>query len=265
MIANLVIITYYDSFGFKDESSAVRIAFIMVGLWWFGFAQIPFKRLPADNPNPLKDDYISKGFKELQKVWKALKKLTFTKRFLISFFFYNAGVQTILFLAATFAEKELNYATSDLIILILILQIVAIIGAYLFAKVSDWKGNKAAISVMLVIWILLCIMAYLVETKTQFYIIAVILGSVMGGTQSLSRSTYSKLIPKGAKDTTSYFSFYDVLDKVSTMIGTFGFGLVQLLGGMRDAVLGLSAFFLIGLIILSTVKIANSQQAEPSI
>ncbi len=257
LIINLLIITFHDKIGIS-ETLAVRSAFIMVGLWWIGFAQVSFSRLPADLPDPPGENLIKKGFEELKKVWRALKQQTFTKRFLFSFFFYNAGVQTILFLAATFAEKELKFSTSDLIILILVLQLVAIVGAQVFSKLSEWKGNKLSIATMLVIWMFVCIAAFLIQDKLQFYVLAVVLGSVMGGIQSLSRSTYSKLIPENTPDTTSYFSFYDVLDKTSTMIGTFGFGLVQLMGGMRHAVLALSVFFLAGLLILSKVKIERS-------
>ncbi len=260
LIINLLVITFHEEVGIS-ETNAVRLAFVMVGLWWIGFAQLSFRRLPADLPDPPSENLVKKGFEELRKVWNALKQLTFTKRFLLSFFFYNAGVQTILFLAATFAEKELGFATSDLIILILVLQLVAIVGAHLFAKISDWKGNKVSIAIMLIIWMILCVAAFLVQEKIQFYILAGILGSVMGGIQSLSRSTYSKLIPEDTPDTTSYFSFYDVLDKISTMIGTFGFGLVQLMGGMRHAVLALSLFFLIGLLILTTVKVTSKKTA----
>ncbi|MEZ4955498.1 MAG: MFS transporter [Saprospiraceae bacterium] len=256
LIVNLLVITFHEEIGI-EEDIAVRSAFVMVGLWWIGFAQISFKRLPADRPDPPGENLVKKGFEELKKVWHALKGLKFTKRFLLSFFFYNAGVQTILFLAATFAEKELGFATSDLIILILVLQLVAIVGALFFAKISDWKGNKFSITCMLLIWMMLCVAAYVVQEKMQFYILAGILGSVMGGIQSMSRSTYSKLIPEDTKDTTSFFSFYDVTDKVSTMVGTFGFGLVQLSGGMRNAVLALSLFFLIGLLFLSGVKIGR--------
>ncbi len=254
LITNLLIITFHDKIGIS-ETFAVRSAFIMVGLWWFGFAQVSFSRLPADFPDPPGEDLVKKGFEELKKVWNALKGQTFTKRFLFSFFFYNAGVQTILFLAATFADQELEFSTSDLIILILVLQLVAVVGAQLFAKLSEWKGNKASIATMLVIWMFVCIAAFLIQDKLQFYLLAVVLGSVMGGIQSLSRSTYSKLIPENTPDTTSYFSFYDVIDKTSTMVGTFGFGLVQLMGSMRYAVLTLSVFFLIGLVILAKVKI----------
>ncbi|MEO1261299.1 MAG: MFS transporter [Bacteroidota bacterium] len=258
LITNLIIITFHENIGISEDN-AVRMAFVMVGLWWIGFAQVSFKRMPADRPDPPGENLVKKGIEELKKVWHALKEMTFTKRFLISFFFYNAGVQTILFLAATFAEKELGFATSDLIILILVLQLVAIVGAYVFAKISDWKGNKISIGVMLVIWMLLCVAAYMVQEKMQFYLLAGVLGSVMGGIQSMSRSTYSKLIPEDTEDTTSFFSFYDVIDKTSTMVGTFGFGMVQLMGGMRNAVLGLSAFFFVGLLVLLSVKIGKNK------
>lgn len=260
LIVNLLIITYHESIGIS-ESNAVRMAFVMVGLWWIGFAQISFKRMPKDKDNPPGENLIKKGFEELKKVWHQLKELTSTKRFLFSFFFYNAGVQTILFLAATFAKKELGFSDSDLIVLILILQLVAVAGAYFFAKISDWKGNKISIATMLVIWMLLCVAAFLVQEKLQMYILAGGLGSVMGGIQSMSRSTYSKLIPEDTEDTTSFFSFYDVIDKTSTMVGTFGFGLVQLLGGMRNAILGLSGFFFIGLLFLLSVQIKKTSKA----
>lgn len=262
LIINLLVITFYEPLGFNDQSMAVRLAFVMVGLWWIGFAQVSFRRLPADRPDPPGENLMKKGVQELRKVWHSLKKLKFTQRFLFSFFFYNAGVQTVLFLASTFAEKELQFATSDLIVLILILQLVAVVGAQLFAKVSDWQGNKISIAVMLVIWVAICWLAYIVVTKMQFYVLAGGVGLVMGGIQSMSRSTYSKLIPENTPDTTSYFSFYDVLDKVSTMIGTLGFGIVQLMGGMRDAVLAVAVFFVIGFLILMTVKITHKQHGN---
>ena len=258
LIANLVTITFYEELGFRDESMAVRLSFVMVGLWWLGFAQIPFRRLPPDSKLISEDNLLKKGFQELKKVWHQLTHFKNTKRFLISFFFYNAGVQTVLFLAATFAEKELQFKTSDLIILILILQLVAIVGATFFARVSDWRGNKFSLAVMIIIWILICGIAYIVTSKMEFYILAGAVGLVMGGIQSLSRSTYSKLIPENTPDTASWFSFYDVLDKVSTMLGTFGFGIVQLTGGMRSAVLARSVFFVIGLIILGFTRIARA-------
>lgn len=258
LITNLVIITFYEELGFREQSMAVRLSFVMVGLWWLGFSQIPFRRLPSDSKSVADENLLRKGYLELKKVWHRLTNYHNTKRFLISFFFYNAGVQTVLFLAATFAEKELHFKTSDLIILILILQLVAIVGAYFFAKVSDWRGNKFSLTVMILIWMLICGIAYIVTSKMEFYILAGAVGLVMGGIQSLSRSTYSKLIPENTPDTASWFSFYDVVDKVSTMLGTFGFGIVQLTGGMRSAVLALAVFFVIGLAILAATRISRS-------
>lgn len=264
LIANLATITFYDELGFKDQSMAVRMSFVMVGLWWLGFAQIPFRRLPPDTNFVSDENLLKKGYQELKKVWHQLKHFTYAKRFLVSFFFYNAGVQTVLFLAATFAEKELQFATSDLILLILILQLVAIVGATLFARLSDWRGNKSSLIVMILIWMLICAIAYVVTTKMEFYILAGFVGMVMGGIQSLSRSTYSKLLPENTSDTASWFSFYDVLDKVSTMLGTLGFGIVQLTGGMRRAVLALAVFFLIGLIVLLFTKITRQSAPLPT-
>jgi len=221
-----------------------------------GFAQITFNRLPKDTKQNLSSNLISKGFQELQKVWQIVKNQKNIKRFLFSFFFYSAGVQTVLYLASTFATDELKFGATDLILLILILQLVAIGGAYLFASLSNWKGNKIAIITMLVIWIGICVLAYFVKEKNQFFIIAALVGMVMGGIQSVSRSTYSKLIPLDTKDTASFFSFYDVLEKVAIVLGTFTFGFIdQMMGGMRNSILALIIYFVIGLLVLFTIKV----------
>ena len=259
LLVNLAMIQKPDWFGIEDSSFAVRLSFLMVGMWWLGWSLIPFKRLPADQPVKGQASLVKKGFAELEKVWIELKELTNTKRFLSAFFFYNAGTQTVLYLAATFAQKELQFAADELIKLILILQILAIGGAFLFAKLSEWKGNKLSLLTMLVIWIIICVLAYLVQDKNPFYGIAAGVGLVMGGIQSLSRSTYSKLIPENTEDTTSFFSFYDVVEKGAIIMGTFSFGLIeQLTGGMRNSILALTVFFMIGIILLVTVKIRNS-------
>ncbi|MEZ4927600.1 MAG: MFS transporter [Saprospiraceae bacterium] len=256
LVVNLVVIMNYSWFGFPDGLQAVPTAFVMVGLWWLGFAQIPFKRLPDEKPQGKTAHLINKGYQELKKAWQNLKADNNTLAFLVSFFCYNAGVQSVLFLASTFAEKELGFSTSGLIILILILQIVAIGGATLFAKISGRKGNKFSLIIMLIIWTGICIVGYFVQTGLDFYILAVAVGIVMGGIQSLSRSTYAKLLPKDTPDTASYFSFYDVMDKISTVVGTFTFGIVeQLTRGMRNSVMAMAAFFVISVVILSVVKI----------
>lgn len=257
----LYVIQNPGTFGFAADSSIpVRLSFVFVGLWWLGFSIIPFRRLPKDQGGvPLKS-LRKKGAEELRKVWRSLKHQGNTKKFLISFFCYSAGVQTVLYLASTFAEKELKFETSELILIILILQIVAIIGAYVFAGVSKIKGNKFSLMVMLLIWVGICVYGYFIESQLQFYIVASSVGVVMGGTQSLSRSTYSKIIPEGTVDTTSYFSFYDVLEKTATVFGTFSFALIeQITGDMRTGVLLMALFFILGLIILLGVQIKHAK------
>lgn len=263
LIINLVMVQFWERFGFPDQGTATRYAFLSVGFWWIGFALIPFRRLPSDEKQKTSPEILRKGFQELKKVWGAVKGEQNIRAFLFSFFFYSAGVQTVLFLASTFASKELNFETSELIVIILLLQIIAILGAYSFARLSEWKGNKVSLIAMLLIWIAICVIGYLVQEKAQFYAIAAAVGLVMGGIQSLSRSTYSKLIPENSDDTTSYFSFYDVLEKVAIIVGTFTFGLMeQVTGSMRLSMLVLSGFFWVGLLLLLRVRVRATARPE---
>ena len=255
LIINLLVITYHESLGI-DKGLATRLAFVMVGLWWIGFAQITFRRLPNDIRNRSTENLFSKGFDEIKKVWNKVKVEGNIKRFLFAFFCYSAGAQTVIFLASVFAEKELKFEMGQLIVTILLLQIVAIAGAYLFAKISDRKGNIFSLAIILCIWIVICFLAYFVTESLQFYFLASLVGLVMGGVQSLSRSTYSKLIPEETKDTTSFFSFYDVLEKIAIVVGTFSFGIIeQLTGSLRYSVLALAVFFVVGLLLIAKVKL----------
>ncbi|MEO0006756.1 MAG: hypothetical protein RJA20_952 [Bacteroidota bacterium] len=269
LIVNLIVIMNYQWFGFADALDAIPSAFIMVGLWWLGFSRIPLKRLPEDHALGQTDHLLTKGYKELRKAWRNLRADKNALTFLGAFFCFNAGVQAVLFLASTFAEKELHFSSSELIFLVLILQIVAIGGATLFARVSGRKGNKYSLMIMLVIWTVICILGYFVQTGLDFYMLAGAVGLVMGGIQSLSRSTYAKLLPENTTDTASYFSFYDVMDKVSTVAGTFTFGIVeQLTGGMRNSVMALAVFFVISLALLTVVQIhkisgSSAPQSHP--
>ena len=264
LVLNLIVITFPEFFGIKNATLPSRIAFIMVGLWWLGFAQITFNRLPKDQIVKSGTRIIWDGYREIQYVWNQLKQKKNLLRFLMAFFFYSAGVQTVLYLASIFAKEELNFGTSELISIILLLQVVAIGGAYLFAYISRIKGNKFSLIVMLCIWASICAAAYFVSQKFQFYIIAAAVGTVMGGIQAISRSSYSKLIPEDTTDTTSYFSFYDVLEKLAIVFGTFSFGFMeQLTGGMRNSVLLLGFFFLLGIGILLTVRFVRKH--EPAI
>ncbi len=260
LLINLWIILQPTFFGIpEDDSLAVRLAFLMVGIWWLGFAQIPFNRLPKEKHTRFGKQFVRKGLLEIRQVWKELKPQKNLQRFLLSFFCYSAGVHTILYLAATFAEKELNFGSSELIVVVLILQIVAIGGAYLFAFISKLKGSKVSLMSMLIIWVIICLLAFYVHQKIQFYLVAALVGLVMGGIQSMSRSTYSKLITQQKEDVTSYFSFYEVLEKLAIVFGTFSFGFIdQISGGMRNSVLVLGSFFLLGMLLLSKVQIKES-------
>ncbi len=259
LIVNLVVITYPNWFGLPGEGTlAVRISFLTVGLWWLGFAQYSFKRLPKDGDKPFDLKILSKGYQEFIKVWQQARQSPNLKRFLISFFFYSAGVQTVLALASLFASVEMQMKSGELIIVILLLQVLALVGAWAFAKLSDAIGNKAGLMVMLVLWTIVCVSGYFVEGKIQFYIMASAVGLVMGGVQSQSRATYSKLLPEKTPDTTSYFSFYDVLEKAATALGSFSFAFTgQLSGGMRYSVLALAVFFVAGLVVLTMVEIKH--------
>ncbi len=255
LIQNLTMVLKPEWYGGISGGEASRISFLTVGIWWIVFAQYSFLHLPNDtNVQKQEGSWIFNGFKELKKVFHELENLKITKQFLTSFFFYNMGAQTVMYLGALFGSEELKLPSDALIVTVLLIQLVAIIGAYLFAKISERIGNTKSLAIIVISWVFICIAAYFVTTRNEFYFLATGIGFVMGGIQSLSRSTYAKLIPNETKDTASYFSFYDVCDRLSTVIGTFMFGLVnQLTGSMRMSVLFLTVFFIIGLIILSRV------------
>ncbi len=244
----------------KDYFSgpASRISFLTVGIWWFAFAQYTFNHLPNNvyNLKPTGGRYIFHGYLELKKVWFELKHNSHLKRFLASFFFFNMGAQTVMYVAAQFGHSELKLKTSVLIMVILIIQFVAIAGAYLFSSLSKKFGNIRALTIAILVWIFVAIGAFFddkrfgVDEQTLFIVIAAVVGLVMGGIQSLSRSTYSKLLPETI-DHASYFSFYDVCDKIGTFLGVFVFGLInEVTGSMRNSILVLGSFFLIGIFLL---------------
>jgi UMF1 family MFS transporter len=211
-------------------------------------------RLPRSEPagDPTKKHLLSNGYKELRKVWGQLTSLPVLKRFLFSFFFYNMGVQTIMLVAALFGKGELDIPSTNLIVAILLVQLIAVPGAFVISKLSASLGNLSTLMLCVVLWVGICIYGYTIPRGdiTQFYIISSIIGFVMGGTQSLSRSTYSKLMPV-TKDTASFFSFYDVTEKISLVVGLFLFGfLTEITGSQRASVLALMTLFIIGLFLL---------------
>lgn len=235
-----------------DEGIASRLSFLLVGIWWFGFAQIPLSRLPQGKPLEQHPEHniFSNGFHELRKVWRQMKQLHVLRTFLLAFFLYSMGVQTVMLAATIFGAKELKLETGQLIMTILIIQLVAIAGAFIMSKLSEKFGNLKVLLFVVLIWIGVCIAAYYTTTAMEFYIIATVVGLVMGGIQSLSRSTYSKLMPV-TKDTTSFFSFYDVTEKIAIVIGMFSFGFIEsVTGSMRNSIIALITFFALGTIVL---------------
>lgn len=230
-------------------------SFVITGLWWAGFAQITYSRLPKKVQGIKPKANLLNGFQELNKVLKQLKELTTLKRYLRAFFIYSMGVQTVMLMATLFGKKEImGMPDSGLIISVLLIQFVAVGGAYLFSWVSKKIGNVQALIIAVLMWVGICIAAYFIYTPIGFYALAGIVGLVMGGIQSLSRSTYSKLIPVETKDTASFFSFYDVTEKIGIVIGMFAYGAIEALtGSMRNSVLALIVFFALGLILLLLV------------
>jgi len=256
----LVLIQKPDLFGIDGTTLAPRLTFLLVGLWWIGFAQVTYRRLPNNifKKKP-KKNYIWKGFVELRLVFKSLSNLSRLKYFLISFFFLSIGVQTIILMAGIFGSEELGLPTFNLIITILIIQLVAIFGAFLFSRLSAKVGNISTLKITLLIWAAVCFIAFILDKNLPdidiyFYTLAFLLGLVLGATQTLTRSTYSKLLPE-THDHAIYFSFYDVTEKLAIVFGMFIFGfLLSTTGSMQNSVLALSIFFLLAFVSLFNVK-----------
>jgi UMF1 family MFS transporter len=261
LVFNLVTIQYPEWFGMPTGSFAPRFSFLVTGLWWVGFAQIPFRVLP-NNPykKSISADYLLNGYREVNKVFKELRNLPVANRFLTSFFFYSMGVQTVMYLAASFGDKELGLPGDQLILTVLIIQFVAIGGSYFFAFVSRKLGNKGSLMIMVLIWMGICVAAYFVYSVYQFYSLAFVVGLVMGGIQSLSRSTYAKMIPTTTTDHASFFSFFDLTEKVAIVLGTATYGAIeQLTGSMRNSALFLVIFFVLGMIFLSRLNLSKRE------
>ncbi len=258
---NLSMVMKPDLYGITDSTLPARISFLTVGIWWIGFAQYTFKHLP-NNPYKRKPekDYIFKGYKELQLVFKEIKTQSQLKILLISFFLYSVGVQTIILLASVFGTKDLGLETSNLIVTILLIQIVGIVGAYLFSRLSDKIGNIKALKITIIIWACACVGAYMLNKEDpsvnlKFYALGGFLGLVLGAIQTLSRSTYSKLIPDETQDHATYFSFFDVTEKIAIVVGMIIAGIVtSYTSSLRLFILILAVFFIAGFIVLSFMK-----------
>ncbi len=236
-----------------------KYCFVLVGLWWAGFSQITYNALPNNvyNKKPEKG-ILTKGFKELLSVLKTFRKTIRLKKYLMSFFFFNTGVQTVMLLATIFASKEVNWSenggTTGLIVAILLIQILGAVGAFLMSRLSGIIGNIKTLLVSVFFWIVICLGAYfIVYEPIEFYVLAACVGIVMGGVQSIARSTYSKFLPE-TEDHASYFSFYDVTEKIGIVVGTFFFGFIEeITGSIRMSVISVTIFFVIGFILLFLV------------
>ena len=266
LVFNLAMVLKPNLFGIESTDSqpaemiAMRYSFISVGLWWIVFSQYTFLYMPIGNrkQGSRKEVFLG-GFNELKKVGREIKKLSFLKRYLVAFFIYSMAVQTILLIAAYFGEQEIDWGgdterTIGLIVSILLIQLIAIVGSVITGRLAERFNNISLLMIINAVWLLLCIYAYFVNSPMQFFIAAGFVGLVMGSIQTLSRSTYSQNLPD-TDDTTSYFSFYEVAEKIGIVIGTFIFGYIaQLTGSMRSAALFLGIFFLIGAMLLSRLR-----------
>ncbi|MGE5356723.1 MAG: MFS transporter [Deltaproteobacteria bacterium] len=251
-------------FGIPTNSTLpYRLGFAFVGIWWMGFAQISFKRLPRGKNEPMDLKLIGKGITKINSVLVKVLKNKNLSLYLASVFFFSAGVQTVIYLASVFAKEELKFQTDELIIIILIIQLIGILGAYIFAVLSKKTGNKTGLAIMIIIWTAITFAAYFVQSKTQFYLLAGLVGLVMGGIQSQARASYSKLVENDKKELTSFFSFFEIMIKLSIVIGTFAFGLVnQITGDLRKSVLSLAFFFVAGVIFL---LVSNFEKAKKKV
>lgn len=273
IIFNLLMVEKPELFGISDDTLPAKISFISVSVWWLVFGQITFNRLPKytfrKRVKEKETNIFFEGYSELNKVFKVVvksKKFTF---YLIGFFFVMMGLITTMFMSVTFGKKEVGLEDNVLIPVLLIIQIVGMGGAWLFSRMSSKIGNLKSLIISVAIWVVVCTSASQIVDATQFIIAAFFIGLVMGGTQSLARSTYSKMIPETSTDHTSYFSFYDVMEKLASVAGTFSWGLIETItGNMRYSVISIGLFFVIGIVFLGLTLyseiIGRKQARKPS-
>lgn len=269
IIFNLLLIQKQELFGITDGTLPAKISFVSVGVWWIAFSQITFRRLPKYTFRKRKKDQetniIFEGYSELNKVFQEVIKSRKFTLFLIGFFFVMMGVITTMFMSVTFGKKEVGLSDDILIPVLLIIQLVGMGGAWLFSRMSGKIGNLKALIISIGIWVIVCTGASQIVNATQFIVAAFFIGLVMGGTQSLARSTYSKMIPATTTDHTSYFSFYDVMEKLASVAGTFSWGLIEALtGNMRYSVAAIGIFFAIGIVFLGFTLYFELQQKAQS-
>lgn len=263
LVINLAMIMSPETFGLEKGTLTSRLAFLSVGIWWLGFSQITFRGLPGVHKTSQAPilEIITKGYKELMHAFHSLRKHAQAPKYLLALFIYNMGVQTVMYLATLYGKDTLQLDTQYLIITVLIIQLIAIPGSFLFSYLSEKIGNIRALQIAVALWIIICVVAYYLPVKEQlpFFALGSLVGLVMGGIQSTSRATYAKLLPD-KQDTASYFSFYEFTEKVGTVLGTFCYAFIDhLTHDMRNSVIALTVFFVVGQLLLFRVKNIKSQ------
>ncbi len=265
LLFNLLMIMKPGLFGIASDSSLpARISFLSVCVWWIAFSQITFSRLPkyTFRKRMKRESVLTNGYRELRIVFNQIRKSYKLSMYLTGFFFMMMGVLTTMFMAATFGEKEMGLKEDVLIPTILVIQLVGMLGAWMFARISGKIGNLPALMVTILAWTLVCVAAYFITNATGFVVVAFFIGIVMGGSQSLARSTYSKMLPADTTDHTSFFSFYDVMEKLATVAGTFSFGFIEALtGSMRYSVLAITVFFVLSLFFMFLLYLRTTKEA----
>lgn len=266
LLFNLFMIMKPELFGIeKDSSLPARISFLSVFVWWIGFSQITFNRLPkyTFRKRMARANVLTNGYKELRLVYAQIRKSYRLSMYLVGFFFMMMGVLTTMFMAATYGEKELGLKEDILIPTVLAIQLVGMFGAWLFARLSKRYGNLQALMITIISWVVICIGAYFIQNAIQFVLAAFFIGIVMGGSQSLARSTFSKMLPNDTTDHTSFFSFYDVMEKLATVAGTFSFGIIEAItGSMRFSVLAITVFFGLSFVFMFLLQLYNKLHPE---
>lgn len=250
LLLSLGLIMFPDTFG-VTAGIASRLTFLAVGVWWIVFAIHPFKVLKTvDESQHDGKANLSQGFNLLITVFKQVNASPLLRWFLLAYFFLIMGVQTVFYSATLFGKDELKMSADLLIITMLVIQFVGALGAYSFAKLSDRIGHFKGLYIVAVVWFLVTFAAYFITNSTQYIAASFFIGLVMGGIQASTRSTYASLLPK-TKDHASFFSFYDVMENVAIVIGTFTMGgLTAYYENLRSPILIIASFFIIGIIFL---------------
>jgi UMF1 family MFS transporter len=257
LLLNLILYQFSDKIGL-DGATAVRISLASAGVWWLVFGYFAIKRLRergAQRQLPAGETYLKIGFKQLAQTLREIRKYPMTLRYLIAYLLYNDGVQTVIVVSALFGAQELGMESSSLILVVLMVQFMAFFGALLFGVIAGKVGAKRAIIISLLIWSAISVWAVLsLRSVGEFWLLGACVAIVLGGTQALSRSLFSQMIPRERE--AEFFSFYEISDKGTSWMGTLLFGLVtQWTGSMRLAIFSLIVLFVSGLLLLFTVNV----------